>query len=1116
MSAHSLQAYILAAVCCLIPWLHTAAYPNSYYTSSSRLASGHWIRIKVRHTGMQEISHEQLRQLGFDNPEAVTIYGYGGVLLTPNEFSSSLPDDLPPVPTLHTAGKLIFYGESDVRNDLASTETSINIVRNAYATAGCYFISDSGTQAYDMPVITYNPDHNTVRDYHTSIHVSEEELDCPAKAGTTFFGADITAPTYSHTLTVEDPYATTATLRYAFAANAGSLTTLAFNFPDDAPLSSSYSARAEGIYRSDLKYYTTGAGYHTFRLRRSDDQSYTITPNLRSSANIAYAAIDYLGILYRRHNDFTGKASLRLTVFSPTSSMALSLTGISPTTQAWNVTDPLNIHRHEIHSTESDGTAMISVGAQRSGNAAYIELFDPEQTLLQPEIIGTVQNQDLHALDVPDLLIVTTPALRHHAEQLAKLHRSHQDMTVHVVDCQEAYNEFSSGTPHPMGIRRLAKMFYDRNPDKFRYLLLYGGGSFDNRALLMPTEDYLITYQCESSSEMNDASTAYCSDSYFGMLADSYSHQTIYYQPMSVAVGRIPALNSSDAAVVNAKIRRYLENPPLNQAINRMLLMADAGDGNSHLLQVEDIADTIAVHSPGSTLIKAYNSLYPLSDNNTNAKAARATISSALTSGVKFMTYCGHGNPDYISFENYYQKSHVMTQKCGFLPLVMMSTCDLFSFDRTNTDMGSAFIYSPEGGAIGLVAAGRTVYQDKNQDLATAFAREVSNPAPGAMTGDMFRNARNSAVGYAIANRSRSLAINCMCYNFGGDPALPLYTPQYSIALDSDTPSAAPLTPFPLSGRITDAQGGTVNSFNGTISLAVYGAPRSVNTYPRRGDHAIELTLDEDLIAEITAEVTDGRFSIPIVLPQPERTTATLRMSLYATAGDSSTAACHISDIPLKNTDPSSAINDVTAPVIASMYLNSPDFTDGDCVGDSPVFHATLLPDASGFNTMSTGIGGIRLSLDDASSLTDLTSFFHLATDGSASIGLPLESLPDGRHSLRLSVADNAGNTAIRSISFIVRGETAASLTVEEYPAKTEATVSLTHAFPDTPYGRLVIEDQMGTAVFTTDNPSFPFIWDLCDNDGNRVSDGEYSIYAILKAANRYGSTPRTRIVVIE
>lgn len=1092
------------------------AYPAAYYASSSRLASGHWVRIRVTQTGMQEISHEQLRQLGFDNPSAVTVYGYGGVLLTSNEFTTSLPDDLPPAPTLHTAGKLIFYGESDVRNDLASTETSINILRNAYATSGCYFLSDTGAQP-TLVEIPYNPDHSTVRDYHTYIHVNEEELECPAQAGTAFFGADITSDTdCTRTITVKDPYATTATLRYAFAANAGSSTTLSFDFPDDVILSSSYSAKANGIYPADHKYYTTGSGYHTFRLRQSDDQTYTIIPRLRSSADIAYAAIDYLGILYRRHNDFTGKASLRLSVFNPSATIALNLSGISATTQAWNVTDPLDIRRHELYRSGTDGSAMLSVGPARSGNAAYIELFDPEQTLLHPEVVETLSNQNLHALETPDLLIVTTTTLRGYAEQLAQLHCSQQNMTVHVVDRQEAYNEFSSGTPHPMGIRRLAKMFHDRNPEKFRYLLLYGGGSYDNRSLLMPAEDLLITYQCESVSEMNDASTAYCSDSYFGMLADNYSHQNIYYQPMSVAVGRIPVLNSSDATVINAKIRYYLENPPRNQALNRILLLSDAGNNNSHLLQVEDIADTIAKYAPGTTMIKAYNPLYPLTDNETNAKAARAVITSALASGVRFMTYSGHGNPDYISFENYYQKSHVMTQKCGFLPIVMMSTCDLFSFDRTNTDMGSAFIRSPEGGAIGLVAAGRTVYQKKNQYLATAIAREVSSPGPGSMTGDIFRNARNAAVGYAMANSDKALAINCMCYNFGGDPALPLYAPQYSISLDGNTPAPAPLTPCTVSGRITDAGGTTVESFTGTVSLAVYGARRNVSTYPRRGDPAIALTLDEDLITELSAEVTGGVFSIPLILPEPERATSVLRMSLYAAAGNGMTAAVNLTDIPIAATDSPSTTADVTAPVIESIYLNSPDFTDGDCVGDSPVFHATLLPDQTGFNTMSTGIGGMRLTLDDASSFPALASFLHLATDGSASIELPLETLSDGRHTLRLSVADNAGNTAIRSISFIVRSETAAYLTVDEYPAHDEATISLTHGFPESPHGRLIIENGTGYTVFTADNPSFPFVWDLRDMDGNRVPDGEYSAYAILTSANRYGNTTRTPIVVIE
>lgn len=83
---------LLSAVC----FLTAFPLPASHFRSSSRLASGRWAKVKVRHTGMQLISNSTLRSLGFNNPDDVKVYGFGGRML-PERIDASMPDDLPPV-----------------------------------------------------------------------------------------------------------------------------------------------------------------------------------------------------------------------------------------------------------------------------------------------------------------------------------------------------------------------------------------------------------------------------------------------------------------------------------------------------------------------------------------------------------------------------------------------------------------------------------------------------------------------------------------------------------------------------------------------------------------------------------------------------------------------------------------------------------------------------------------------------------------------------------------------------------------------------------------------------------------------------------------------------------
>ncbi len=93
------------------------AYDAAYYAQSSALADGHWVKIAVDTTGVYEISTEQLREWGFEKPELVKVYGYGGLMADYQRFDSNIPDDIPPTPSVRTAdGRLVFYAEGTVRS----------------------------------------------------------------------------------------------------------------------------------------------------------------------------------------------------------------------------------------------------------------------------------------------------------------------------------------------------------------------------------------------------------------------------------------------------------------------------------------------------------------------------------------------------------------------------------------------------------------------------------------------------------------------------------------------------------------------------------------------------------------------------------------------------------------------------------------------------------------------------------------------------------------------------------------------------------------------------------------------------------------------------------------
>ena len=96
---------------------------------------------------------------------------------------------------------------------------------------------------------------------------------------------------------------------------------------------------------------------------------------------------------------------------------------------------------------------------------------------LTANLIGKIDNQDLHALRDIDYLIISHPSFMQQANRLANFHSS-QGLNVEVVSPQQIYNEFSSGSQDVSAIRDFAKMLYEQeNP--LRYLLLFGDASYD-------------------------------------------------------------------------------------------------------------------------------------------------------------------------------------------------------------------------------------------------------------------------------------------------------------------------------------------------------------------------------------------------------------------------------------------------------------------------------------------------------------------------------------------------------------------------------------------------------------------------------------------------------------
>lgn len=1168
MFGSNIKTWLLTAICAAP--LSSAALSSNYYHSNSILSSGHWVKIRVSESGMQQITYDQLRQWGFNDPEKVTIHGYGGVVGFNDVINSSIPDDLVAQPVVRTDGRILFYGESNHRvtfgfiTSKLSTQPLPLIQRNNMADAGYYFITDS--QPADIETATpipYAPAGTSAAayDYHLSIGYIEEEFDNPFQVGQLYFGPNF-GPENSATFNFPLPGRVTTT-RYGdditifptlICGTRYSGFSLNVNGEKVSTISMQSSLTDVGNVHffhnypsKNIDSYTT-AYRHTATVAPSSDKlSITITGN----ATYDYAALDKMTFWYPRANRIDG-AQILITTNSISKGDIENISDANDSMIVWDVAEPYNVVPYETSFDAETSTLSFTPSKTYSTTTATgcgfrAIAFDPEASegFFSVEYAGEVANQNIHAQSSPEFIILTTDLCAHQAERLADIHRSRLGQDVLVLRQEDIFNEFSSGTPSAWGIRRAVKMFYDRgyntayeNGSKTRSLLIFGGGMYDNRCFSSHAQAFAkqgaltLTYGTSDYQVMCYTTKSYVSDAYFGMVDDCPAPPTIMQTPQQVNVGRIAAYQESQAITAVDKVERYLSSLPELDTYHRALILSDSGNENTHMSNSEKVASILSSYTDCFTNIKAYDALYePKSD--TSSPLLNNMVENALKSGVGLFTYSGHGNPIYFSRHNIWNINLVRTVDYGHYPLAVLATCDTYRFDNATTDITSEMLFKGRGGMIGVIAHCRTAYQTANQTFLERIAHAYAQASATTLTGDIYRLARNELLGMSVSEQTLN---NTMCYNHAGDPALPLFAPSNSIAVSSingmavnadRTVSVAPLAENTIEGFIgtTDNPAAVDESFNGAITLSIFETPHvqpifihdvAENAKP---DVPADITLDQDILTETSAKVVNGRFSFKFSTPLQNRFGERNRLTLFAYSDDSKRKSYYsTSNVVVDPSLTADSPADPNPPVISHFYINSPEFKSGDTVSGEIMFHAEIEPDESGINKQSSGLGSrAKIIIDDCRTLSLQSSDFFTGPDLSTSITASLNAINDGRHTAKLLISDAVGNTASKTIEFvIINTPAAATINIAECPARAEATINLTHDFHADPTGRLVIEDADGNTVFTATDCSYPFQWDLRDNDNNIVADGVYSVYAILQSGLQYAATPRAEIIVVK
>lgn len=1095
------------------------ALPADYYAPHSRLASGKWVKIKVTQNGVQRISADQLKLWGFSDPSKVKVYGFSGPSIASDRFDTSMPDDLPLQYCEFVDGNLYFYGEGDCRV-ISKTFDTVTSLRNYYSTYSCYFLSDAET-GVDFPEAIPYTDAPYNIDTHWSIDYREPEEYNPGNGGTFYFSKPILKESPAvYEFTAPD-LATQICL--IFEPVARTLTRFALK----PTFSSNLKAETRQYYPNISKYVSEddhqviccplpGRSYQY--LSHTDNNPFKFTFSNPGVANCDFVSLDYVAINYVRKNRLADHGQITMYLSSISDEENILVTDATPLTRVWNITDPLNTKPLDINYNSEKSSLRVSTGAN---NNYVLVAFNPAGNgFPTPEYVSTVANSDLHShsADV-DMVIITTPSLMAKAHEIADIHRIQQKLNVRVVNHLDLYNEFSSGAPSAIAYRRYLKMLNDRNPGKLQYLLLFGQGSYDNRRIFVPDKDYLMTYQCTEDRDDTQGWYTYeprlfASDNYFGMLSDDFKPNNMPLTQVDLAVGRIPVSNTTEATDVVANIKDYFATLGTTDSYTRFLTAADSGDSNAHFEMAENGVKLAQKANPDIHITKAYHHIY----KKGSASSLESLFKRMAAGNLGLFAFAGHGAADYIANPWIISRSGAQQMKFGSHPFMMLATCSALNLDRFVPSVGNTLLTATNG-PVGIVSSCRTVYLSRNKVIYDNFISSYYSAQSGETIGDVWRSAFNNT----MINKERSVGLNTLCYNLGGDPAIPLEVSNYKVRISSINgarPSGeekiSAYSRLHLEGYIEDPDGNPFQEYNGSGVVTILEAPKTTDliVYDPNYDFEATTEVENDVLVSTGFTVKDGKWSADIFVPAPiiNDTGTNNRMILSShNAQGKRIALSSYNGIKVSGAS-SSMPDDNEGPVISALYLDSPDFIDGDPVWPNSTLYAVIAPDPSGVSVSTSNIGLTpSVTLDGGIDLNDAAGCFTPAGDGGATMTYHLSSLSAGEHSLTVNVSDNLGNRTSHTISFIViDNKTTGTLACDDNIFNEKATLSLGVA-SGVKATRLIISDANGNTVATVNNPAFPYVW----TPDASLKEGTYRARVLLKKENLRGVTNDVELILI-
>lgn len=1094
------------------------------YAQSSVLSEGKWVKISISEDGIYKLSYSDLINMGIPNPATAKIYGNGGGML-PLSNGESRKDDLVENAIWISKGNdgifnegdyILFYGQGP--NIWKYDELNKKFIHSLhhFSNKSYYYVTSNSAPQKRITTITSlssNATHIITSFNDFSFH--EEEKSNLIKSGSTWVGEhfDITTSydfDFSFPNIITSSPATFTSSLYARSSSKSSFTIKANNTTIKVDsLSAVNIGSSHGTYAS---FKSNSTDFNP----KSSNLKINITYNKTASSSEGW--LNFFSINVRRALKMSGNFMPFQDVQSIGSDniSEFQLSNTNSTIKIWETTNPLDIK--EVQASSSGGATKFKVATD---DLRRFVAFN-ENSYKTPTIIGEINNQNLHGFENINMIIVSHPLFLTHANQLANLHRNNDDLNVKVVTPEQIHNEFSSGKPDVAAIRDFAKMLYEKSTT-FKYLLLFGDGSYDNRTNSSDNSNFILTYQSENSTSIVNS---FVTDDFFGLLDDNEGYSNGL---LDIGIGRLPVKNKEEAKNAVAKIINYTTNTQsLGNWRNTITLIADDEDSMLHIGQSDDMAQKIDTVYPEFNINKIYLDAYPQVSTPAGQRYpdVNLAIKNSIEKGTLIFNYTGHSNELGLSHEQILNINEILEWENKFkLPLFITASCEFSRFDDFKRTSGGEHIFlNPNGGGIALLTTTRLVFAGANFRLNNKLYDFLFQDKDYRL-GDIIRLTKiNSG---SDTNKRNFVLL--------GDPALKLAIPKYkaittSVVNSDKSDTLKALSKVTIKGNITNNENIKQTDFNGIIYPTVYDKSSNLKTLNNDGDGEFSFDIQNNIIYKGKASIKNGDFSFTFIVPKDiSYNIGNGKISYYCYKNNANMQDGNgvSKDIIIGGTS-SSIQNDTIGPVI-QLYINNENFVYGGITDENPKIYA-ILSDSSGVNTVGNGIGhDITALIDENSNNTFiLNDYYESELDNyqKGKIEYQLSDLKDGSHNLKLKVWDVYNNSSEEYIEFIVAKSSELVLEhIFNYPNPFTTNTSF-YFDHNQPYSNLDVLIQVftitGKLIKTIDTQvnsdgfrSNPIKWDGLDDFGDKIGKGVYVYRLQVRAPNGKNVNKFEKLVIL-